>query len=306
MKLMWRAVAAAFLLFVFLPSSYAQRGGGHAGGMHGGGGGMHGFAGGGMHSFGGAGMHSFGGARPAASYRAAPMGVARFSSGSFAGRQLSYRPYFSPSTRSNFGRSQVMMARSFPQRRGEFGHESSFRSSRSEREFRSRGDRDFHHHRFHDRFFYAFPYYYYGTYWDGLYGDEYWNPYYSFGPYSYDPNVGSSTYTDLSNQLGNMNLQLQQLRDENESLLSELDQSRAPAAPTSAQSSSTGVAPTTVLVFNDGHQKEIQNYAIVGQTLWILSDARATKIPLADLNLKQTIKTNEDRGVEFLGPASKQ
>jgi hypothetical protein len=243
------------------------------------------------------------------------MGVPRFSSGSFAGRQLGYRPHFAPATRSNFGRSPAMMARSFPQQRRGFGHESSFRSSRSEREFSSRGDhefrsrgdrdRDFHHHRFPDRFFYAVPYYYYGAYWDGL-DDQYWNPYYSFGPYSYDPNVDSSTYTDLSGQLGDMNLQLQQLRDENESLLSELDQSRAPATPTSAPTSSPSVAPTTVLVFNDGHQKEVQNYAIIGQTLWILSDARATKIPLADLNLNQTIKTNEDRGVEFLGPASKQ
>jgi hypothetical protein len=117
--------------------------------------------------------------------------------------------------------------------------------------------------------------------------------------------VDSSTYTDLSGQLGDMNVQLQQLRDENESLLSELDQSRAPATPTSAPTSSTSIA-TTILVFNDGHQRPVQNYAIVGQTLWILSDARATKVPLADLNLNQTIKINEDRGVEFLGPASKQ
>ena len=302
---MWRAVAAAFLLFVFFPSSYAQRGGGHAGGggMHGfSGGGMHGFAGGGMHSLGGGGVRSFGGGRPAAGFRA-PMGVARFSPGSLAGRQFGYRPHFAPVSRPNFGRSQALISRSFPQRRGDFGRTSSFHNG--SRNFSSRGDRFFHNHRFHDRFFYAFPFYSYGGYWGDPFYDEYWNPYYSFGPYSYDPNADSSSYTDLSGQLSDMNLQLQQLRDENESLLSELDESRVPAAPTSTPTSPS-TAPTTVLVFNDGHQRQVQNYAIVGQTLWILSDARATKVPLADLNLNQTIKTNEDRGVEFLGPASKQ
>jgi hypothetical protein len=234
------------------------------------------------------------------------MGVSRFSSGPFAARQLGNRPHFAPVTRSNFGRSQVLTARSFPQRRGELGRVSSFRSSRNDgfRGFNSRGDR-FFHHRFRDRFLFAFPFYSYGGYWGDPFYDEYWNPYYSFGPYSYDPNAGSSSYTDLSGQLSDMNLQLQQLRDENESLLSELDESRVPATPTSTPTSPSA-APTTILVFNDGHQRQIQNYAIVGQTLWILSDARATKVPLADLNLNQTIKTNEDRGVEFLGPASKQ
>lgn len=156
--------------------------------------------------------------------------------------------------------------------------------------------------RFHRRFFYAIPYYGYGAYWND---DQYWNPYYSFGPYSYDPNVGTSTYTDLSSQLGDLSLQLQDLRDQNESLRSELEDSRALSPPSPVPSAATN-APTTILVFNDGHQRAIQNYAIVGQTLWILSDTRSTKVPLAELNLNQTIKTNEDRGVEFLGPATSQ
>jgi hypothetical protein len=59
-----------------------------------------------------------------------------------------------------------------------------------------------------------------------------------------------------------------------------------------------------VLVYRDGHQKEVSNYAIIGQTLYDLGTFVAHKIPLADLNLKATMKANDDRGVEFSVPAS--
>ena len=59
-----------------------------------------------------------------------------------------------------------------------------------------------------------------------------------------------------------------------------------------------------VLVYRDGHQQEVTNYAIVGPTLYDLGTFVAHKIPLAELNLKATIKANDDRGVEFSVPAS--
>jgi hypothetical protein len=58
-------------------------------------------------------------------------------------------------------------------------------------------------------------------------------------------------------------------------------------------------APPTVLIFRDGHQAEVHNYAVVGQVLWIFSEERARKVPLADLDLDATRKANEERGVEF-------
>jgi len=58
----------------------------------------------------------------------------------------------------------------------------------------------------------------------------------------------------------------------------------------------------TELVFRDKRTEEIQNYAIVGQALWVLSAERARKIPLADLDVAATQKANEDRGVEFAIP----
>ena len=61
--------------------------------------------------------------------------------------------------------------------------------------------------------------------------------------------------------------------------------------------------PNTVLIFKDGHQREIENYAIVGSTLYDLSDGRSKKIQLSELDLPATVKQNDDRGVEFQLPA---
>ena len=60
--------------------------------------------------------------------------------------------------------------------------------------------------------------------------------------------------------------------------------------------------PSTVLVFRDGHQSELQNYAIVGDMLFDLSDNRSHKILLADLDLPATRKANDARGVDFQLP----
>ncbi len=62
--------------------------------------------------------------------------------------------------------------------------------------------------------------------------------------------------------------------------------------------------PQTVLVFKDGHQATVDNYAIVGSTLYDLSGGKRHKIALADLDLKATAQQNDDRGVDFEVPTS--
>jgi hypothetical protein len=61
----------------------------------------------------------------------------------------------------------------------------------------------------------------------------------------------------------------------------------------------------TILVFRDGHEQEITNYAIMGQTLYVF-DNRTKKIALAELDVPATIKANDDQGVEFQIPKAKQ
>jgi hypothetical protein len=57
------------------------------------------------------------------------------------------------------------------------------------------------------------------------------------------------------------------------------------------------------LVFRDKHIQEVQNYAIVGETLWVFNEQRATRIPIAELDIPATTKLNEERGIEFRAPA---
>ena len=71
--------------------------------------------------------------------------------------------------------------------------------------------------------------------------------------------------------------------------------------PPSPEREATPREPT-VLVFRDGHRQQVSNYAIMGQTVYVLDD-RTQKIPLANLDVPATIKANDDRGMEFNVPA---
>ena len=61
--------------------------------------------------------------------------------------------------------------------------------------------------------------------------------------------------------------------------------------------------PTT-LVFKDGRRLDVENYAIVGQTLYDLTPGHVRKVALASLDLDATEKLNDDRGVVFQLPPS--
>ena len=62
----------------------------------------------------------------------------------------------------------------------------------------------------------------------------------------------------------------------------------------------------TVLVFRNGKQQEVTNYAIMGDTLYVFDQGKK-KIALADLDIAATVKANDDRGMEFkVPPAAKK
>jgi hypothetical protein len=79
----------------------------------------------------------------------------------------------------------------------------------------------------------------------------------------------------------------------------------SPAQPESAASSQP-VQPQepNVLVFRDGHQLQVQNYAIVGDFLYDFTPGHARKVPLSQLDLPATVKANDDRGLDFTLPGS--
>jgi hypothetical protein len=82
-----------------------------------------------------------------------------------------------------------------------------------------------------------------------------------------------------------------------------------PARP-SYQGDSAGSAdlqeqPQVTLVFKDGRPEQVvQNYAVTRTTLYVLDGARRREIPLDQLDLPQTEKTNRDAGVDFEIPAA--
>src|SRR5206468_12159020 len=84
---------------------------------------------------------------------------------------------------------------------------------------------------------------------------------------------------------------------------SEEENYRPSSSPEASKQQEVTEQPRTLLVFKDGHQLEIANYAIIGATLYDLSEGRTRKVALAELDLSATMKQNDARGVDFQLPA---
>jgi len=98
---------------------------------------------------------------------------------------------------------------------------------------------------------------------------------------------------DLTYEVSRLSQEVEDLRQQ---------QAMMQPAPPPQPVTPTPVTPT-VLVFRDGHQTEIQNYAVVGQTLWILDDRATKRVPLSDLDLDATQRENRTRGMRFSVPS---
>jgi hypothetical protein len=71
-----------------------------------------------------------------------------------------------------------------------------------------------------------------------------------------------------------------------------------PQSPSKSQ-----IRAETLLVYRNHRTEEIENYAIVGKTLWVFTEQRSRKIPIADLDVAATAKANDARGIDFQLPA---
>jgi hypothetical protein len=125
----------------------------------------------------------------------------------------------------------------------------------------------------------------------------------------YDPywwgDSGSSYDQDYQEQVGLANEMNQQSLDEQRMRQQQGDQGGyVRSTPPRHQEERTVAAPATVLIFRDRHREEVQNYAIVGETLWNFAPQHTEKISLDDLDIPATTKTNEDRGVDFRVPVT--
>jgi hypothetical protein len=134
----------------------------------------------------------------------------------------------------------------------------------------------------------------YGYPWLGGAFDPYWG--WDSGS-SYDQDREGEI--GLANEMNAQSLDEQRMREQGDQ-----DIYAKSAPPPPHKEERTEAAPATVLVFRDQRKQEVQNYAIVGQTLWNFAPQHTEKIPLSDLDLPATTKANDERGVDFRVPSA--
>lgn len=162
-----------------------------------------------------------------------------------------------------------------------FVHNNHFRGSHGIRSFRNRCFNCF-----------GFGYPFYGAYYDPYWWSD------SYSSYNED----DERERQLASEMNAQNLQEQRDLREQDQGGYERPTNRREMSARAEESSQND--PVTVLIFRDQRKREIQNYAIVGQTLWSFTPQRTEKIPLADLDIAATTKANDDRGVDFHLPRS--
>jgi len=88
---------------------------------------------------------------------------------------------------------------------------------------------------------------------------------------------------------------------------------RGSALPNLRKQSGGDVSPRVLspvaLVFRDGHNEEVRDYTIVGGVIYIRGDYYSDgywnkKIELSALNLAETFKSNQQRGIRFVLPTA--
>jgi hypothetical protein len=102
--------------------------------------------------------------------------------------------------------------------------------------------------------------------------------------------------TDLASEVDRLRDEVERLREE------QVSREQARHAALQPRPSVEDKITATILVFRDGRRGEVQNYAIVGQTVWVFTEQRARKMLVSDLDVEATKKENAGRGVEFRLP----
>ncbi len=125
------------------------------------------------------------------------------------------------------------------------------------------------------------------------------DPYWWWDSDSYDQD--QQNQIGLANQVNAQSLDEQRAREQGDQ-----DVYARSAPPSPHQAERTEAAVPTVLVFRDQRKQEVQNYAIVGQTLWNFAPQHTEKIPISDLDLPATSKANDERGVDFRLPSGSE
>lgn len=134
-----------------------------------------------------------------------------------------------------------------------------------------------------------------------------WSPFYStplFDDSSYSSREDTEQVQRANAQVSDLTNQIELLRDQLQQMREEQSAPREAAPPRPPEPTRDEPRISTTLVYRDGHRSDVENYAIVGNTLWVFNDQRRKKIPLAELDLTATRQVNENQGVDFPVPTS--
>jgi hypothetical protein len=125
---------------------------------------------------------------------------------------------------------------------------------------------------------------------------------YPYPPPDYYP---SQPATSNDNNEVALTAEIQRLSDEIQDLRDERKLQERPPASSGATLSAVPPSANTIFVLRDGRRITAKNYAISGQTLWILNENTARKTPLSDIDRAATEKANAENGIEIHLPEPK-
>ena len=112
----------------------------------------------------------------------------------------------------------------------------------------------------------------------------------SYAPPEESPSIEQDQQSELNRTIDRLTDEVERLREQ---------QAASPPQPSAAGQATSDKLPSRILVFRNGRREEIQNYVLVGDTLWILTEQRARKIAVSDLDMETTKNANVERGLEF-------
>ena len=132
----------------------------------------------------------------------------------------------------------------------------------------------------------------------------------TFGSYPVAQEAAATTneqQSELQSEIEQLRAEIDRLREEEDlRYRSQQERQAVPSKPSSTEENSDKPSPPAILLLRDGRRREVQNYAVVGETLWIFTEQRADKVPLSELDLGATRKANADRDIDFILPQSRR
>jgi hypothetical protein len=127
------------------------------------------------------------------------------------------------------------------------------------------------------------------------YGYPYYDPF--FTNYSSQPEQQPVVVEEGGSRDRELAAEVQELSDEIQ-MMREEQHSRESQKTAQAQPAPKDDSPNAILVFRDGLQLPVRNYAIAKDMVWVL-DKPSQKIPIAKLDLPATQQVNEKNGLEI-------